>query len=36
MLTSRSEAMAGRVCEGKLKIACAMHGVATGKVAWLG
>jgi hypothetical protein len=36
MLTSRSEAMAGQVREGKLMIACAMHGVATGKVAWLG
>jgi hypothetical protein len=36
MLTSRSEAMAGQVREGKLKIVCAMHDLATGKVAWLG
>ncbi len=35
-LTSRSDAMAGLVREGKLKIVYAMHDVATGKVAWLG
>jgi carbonic anhydrase len=35
-LTSRSEALAGLVREGKLKIVYAMHDVATGKVAWFG
>lgn len=35
-LTSRSDAMAGLVREGKLKIVYAMHDVATGKVAWFG
>lgn len=35
-LTGRSEAMAGLVREGKLKVVYAMHDVTTGKVAWFG
>jgi carbonic anhydrase len=35
-LTSRSETMAGLVREGRLKIVYALHGVASGKVAWFG
>lgn len=35
-LLSRSEAMAGLVRQGKLKVVHAMHDVATGKVAWFG
>jgi carbonic anhydrase len=35
-LSSRSETMARRVAEGKLKIVYAMHDVANGKVAWFG
>jgi carbonic anhydrase len=33
-LSSRSEAIAGLVREGKLKIVYAMHDVATGRVSW--
>lgn len=35
-LSSRSEALAGLVREGQLKIVYAMHDVATGKVSWFG
>jgi carbonic anhydrase len=35
-LVSRSEAIAGLVREGRLKVVYAMHDVATGRVAWLG
>src|SRR5262245_36074250 len=35
MLTTRSSVLAGLVSKGKLQIACAMHDVGTGAVAWL-
>jgi carbonic anhydrase len=34
MLAARSEVLRGLVGEGKLKIAAAMHDVATGRIAW--
>ena len=35
-LTGRSETMAKLVADDKLKVVCAMHGVASGKVSWHG